>query len=268
MSDITFFLLYLLSAGAFAMCRLPRYAANSRMLLVAACVFVGIGILLHSNSLYSVILTNDGFNLSLGNAASMIGLELAVIGLIAALEPTMRGMSAGLLVLGALAATMTGASDAAGTVTGLAWQIRAHVLVSIFSYGLLTVGAIVAVYGLVHERRLRAGQISAFNQLFAPLETTERLLFGIAAAGFAGLALAIISGITFVDDLFAQHLVHKTVFSLLALIVFGALLAGRFFAGWRGRRAVGLYLSGFALLCLAYFGTRYVLEEVLNRSWG
>jgi len=45
-------------------------------------------------------------------------------------------------------------------------------------------------------------------------------------------------------------------------------LAGRFFAGWRGKSAIGLYLSGFTLLCLAYFGTRYVLEEVLNRSWG
>ncbi len=250
------------------MCRLPRFATYSRTLFVTASLLAAVGISLHSNSLFSVIVTAAGFNLSLGNAASMIGLELALIGLIAAIEPTLRGMSAGLLILGALAATMTGASDAPDSLTALAWQTRAHVLVSLLSYGLLTVGAIVAVYALVHERRLRASQISVFNQLFAPLETSERLLFGITAAGFAGLALAIISGTTFVDDLFAQHLAHKTVFSLLALIVFGALLAGRYFAGWRGKRAIRLYLSGFALLCLAYFGTRYVLEEVLNRSWG
>ena len=250
------------------MCRLPRFATYSRTLLVTAGLLAATGISLHSNSLFSVIVTAAGFNLSLGNAASMIGLELALIGLIAAIEPTLRGMSAGLLILGALAATMTGAGDAPDTLTALAWQTRAHVLVSLLSYGLLTVGAIVAVYALVHERRLRASQISVFNQLFAPLETSERLLFGITAAGFAGLALAIISGTTFVDDLFAQHLAHKTVFSLLSLVVFGALLAGRYFAGWRGKRAIRLYLSGFALLCLAYFGTRYVLEEVLNRSWG
>ncbi len=250
------------------MCRLPRFATYSRTLLVAAGLLAATGISLHSNSLFSVIVTAAGFNLSLGNAASMIGLELALIGLIAAIEPTLRGMSAGLLILAALAATMTGAGDAPDTLTALAWQTRAHVLVSLLSYGLLTVGAIVAVYALVHERRLRASQISVFNQLFAPLETSERLLFGITAAGFAGLALAIISGTTFVDDLFAQHLAHKTVFSLLSLVVFGALLAGRYFAGWRGKRAIRLYLSGFALLCLAYFGTRYVLEEVLNRSWG
>lgn len=160
------------------------------------------------------------------------------------------------------------ASDAPATATALSWQLQAHVLVSLLSYGLLTVGAIVAVFALVQEQRLQAGKLSAYNQLFAPLETTEKLLFGIAAAGFAGLALAISSGISFVDDLLAQHLAHKTVFSLLALLVFGALLAGRFLAGWRGKRAISLYLGGFTLLCLAYFGTRYVLEEILNRSWG
>ena len=104
--------------------------------------------------------------------------------------------------------------------------------------------------------------------MFAPLETTEKALFGVTAVGFAGLLLAVVSGFAFVENLFAQHLVHKTTFSLLALVLFGMLVAGRVFAGWRGRRAVYLYLAGFAFLCLAYFGARYVLEVVLDRSWG
>ena len=66
---------------------------------------------------------------------------------------------------------------------------------------------------------------------------------------------------------FAQHLIHKTTFSIAALIVFGILLAGRTFAGWRGRRGVYLYLGGFGFLILAYFGSRFILEEILNRSW-
>jgi ABC-type uncharacterized transport system permease subunit len=51
------------------------------------------------------------------------------------------------------------------------------------------------------------------------------------------------------------------------LLLFGILSAGRFFAGWRGRPAVYLYLWGFAMLMLAYFGSRFVLENVLGRSW-
>ncbi len=237
-------------------------------MFLTACALVAVGITLHSNSLYGSILIGEGFNLSLGNTVSMIGLELAVISLIAAIEPTLRGISAGLLILGAVAAGMTAPEDTLTTMTALAWQVRAHVLVSLMSYGLLTVGSIVAVYALVQESRLRAGRLSTLSSLFAPLETTERLLFGITAAGFAGLALAISSGLTFVDDLFAQHLAHKAVFAILAFFVFGALLAGRFFAGWRGARAIKLYLGGFGLLCIAYFGVRLILEFVFDSSWG
>ena len=268
MSEITILLLYLLAAIAFGASRLPRFLAQSHLLFVVACGLVAIGISLHSHTLYGSILIGDGFNLSLGNTVSMIGLELAIISLIAALEPTLRGISAGLLLLGALAAGMTVHEESPVTMAALAWQVRAHILISLMSYGLLTVGAIVALYATVQERRLHAGRISTVSSLFAPLETTEKLLFGIAAAGFTGLALAILSGFTFVEDLFAQHLAHKTAFSLLALCVFGTLLAGRFFAGWRGKRAVKLYLAGFLSLCVAYFGVRVILEEFLNRSWG
>lgn len=267
MSEITIFSLYILAAAAFGGSRLERFAGQSRPLFLAATVLVAIGITLHSNTLYESILIADGFNLSLANTASMIGLELALIGLIAAINPTLRGIAAGLLLLGAFAATMTAFESLPTTMTALAWQVRAHVLISLLSYGLLTVGAIVAIYAMVQERSLHAGRITPMSKLFAPLETTESLLFGITAAGFAGLALAILSGLTFVENLFAQHLAHKTVFSLLALIVFGTLLAGRYFAGWRGRRAVRLYLGGFLLLCVAYFGVRVVLEQVLERSW-
>jgi ABC-type uncharacterized transport system permease subunit len=126
----------------------------------------------------------------------------------------------------------------------------------------------VAIYALIQDRRLHARKLSTINQLFAPLETTERLLYGIARAGFFTLFIAILSGFTFVDNLFAQHLAHKTFLSILALVLFGILLAGRQFANWRGHRTILLYLWGFIILCLAYFGSRYILEEILGRSWG
>lgn len=234
---------------------------------MAAFLLTTIGITLHSNQVYGLILTPDGFNLSIGHIVSLISLELALIALIAAIEPTLRGISAGLLVLGAIAVGMTGVGETQATTTALGWQERAHILIALMSYGLLMVGAIVALFALVQERRLRHGKLSAeSNALFAPLETTERLLFGITTAGFAGLAIAITLGLTFVEDLFAQHLVHKTTLAILALIVFGVLLVGRWVAGWRGKRAVKLYLIGFVLLFLAYFGSRFVLEQ-LSRSW-
>ena len=92
------------------------------------------------------------------------------------------------------------------------------------------------------------------------------LLFQLIGAGFALLTLTLVTGALFVDNLFGQHLVHKTVLSIIAWLIFGALLYGRWKHGWRGRRAVNLTLSGMALLVLAFFGTKAVLELVLHRG--
>ena len=268
MSQITILLLYLLSAVAFAVQRLPRYADRSGIFLAAALALLAAGIGLHAQALHAVVGRADELSMSISSAVSLIGLQLAVIGLLAAIEPTLRGMTAGLLVIAAVASVPLGSETDVINGVVITWQIRAHILISLFAYGLLTAGAIVAVFALLQDRRLRAGKFSSGNVLFAPLETTEKMLFGVTAVGFAALLLAVVSGFAFVENLFAQHLVHKTALSLLALALFGTLLGGRLFAGWRGRRAVFLYLWGFAVLCLAYFGSRYILEEVLDRSWG
>lgn len=248
--------------------RLPQYAARATALKWIAFATGIVGIVLHGIAFHAHVWLPDGLDLSIANALSMIGLQLSLIALIGALEPRLRGMSAGLLALGAVISAALGAPihELGGSIA--TWQLQAHVLIALFSYGLLTAGAIVAVYALVLDRRLRAGRIATGNPLFAPLETTETMLFGVTAAGFIGLLVAVVSGLVFVEDIFAQHLVHKTTLSIIALVMFGILLAGRLFAGWRGRRAVFLYLWGFGILCLAYFGSRIVLEELLGRSWG
>ncbi len=237
-------------------------------LLLGAAFLTGVaGILWHGQTLWSYIFVNGALTLSIRNTASLIGLQLALIAIVAALQSTLRGMAGGLLVLAAIVAALTGPSLPVAKSTTLSWQIEAHVLISLFAYGLLTVGAIVAVFALTQEKRLHSGRLSSINQLFSPLETTEQMLFGITTAGFLLLLLAVSSGFALFENIFAQHLVHKTTLSLLALILFGILLAGRQFAGWRGKRAMFLYLWGFAILCLAYFGSRYILEEILGRSW-
>ena len=71
----------------------------------------------------------------------------------------------------------------------------------------------------------------------------------------------------FTETLFGQPLRfnHKTVFSILAWLVFAALLLGRARYGWRGRVALRWLLAGSVLLLLAYLGTKFVLEVLLGR---
>jgi ABC-type uncharacterized transport system permease subunit len=103
-------------------------------------------------------------------------------------------------------------------------------------------------------------------RILPPLTQLETLLFRTLSAGFVLLSFALLSGVLFVQDLFAQHLMHKTVLSALAWLVFGVLLLGRFLLGWRGRRAVRLTLGAMSLLLLAFFGSKFVLELVLQRA--
>jgi ABC-type uncharacterized transport system permease subunit len=265
--QITIPLLYIIAGTCLALSRLQRFADRRVILLGTAYVLATVAFLWHGKHLSGLILPHDGLRLSLAGSASFVGLQLALIAIVGSLESRLRGLAGGLLLLAAVAAAAT-ATQSAGSHVASGWQLKAHILVSLFAYGMLAAGAIVAVFALVHERRLRRGKLSDINALFAPLETTEQLLFAVCGIGFASLLLSVLSGFLFVQNLFAQHLVHKTVLSLLALLLFGILLAGRQFAGWRGGKAVALYLWGFAVLCLAYFGSRFVLEVILERSWG
>jgi ABC-type uncharacterized transport system permease subunit len=93
-------------------------------------------------------------------------------------------------------------------------------------------------------------------------------MFRLIGAGFGFLTLALFTGFVFVTNLFTQNLVQKTVLSLIAWLVFGVLLIGRMRFGWRGRSAVQWTLSGFAILAVAYFGVKFVLEYLYGRHWG
>ena len=86
------------------------------------------------------------------------------------------------------------------------------------------------------------------------------------AIGNNGTAAVIISGFVFMDDMFAQHLVHKTVLTILSFVVWGILLWGHHSFGWRGKTALRWIFGAFIVLILAYFGSKFVLEILLNRA--
>jgi ABC-type uncharacterized transport system permease subunit len=266
--QITILFLYLFAAVAFATSRLQPASPRTGLIGAAAFILAIAALAMHGIGVADSLTQGGGISVSLVSSVSLIGLQLAIIGTFAAIDPDLRGVSAGLMILAAPTALATQPDLAHAAAGSLTWQLQTHVFTAMFAYGLLTAGAIVAIYALVQDKRLRAARLSPVNQLFAPLETTERVLYGVTTVGIGVLAVSVLLGITFVENLFAQHLVHKTVLSLLALLVFGILLTGRHLYGWRGRKAVFLYLGGFALLCLAYFGSRVILEIVLNRSWG
>jgi ABC-type uncharacterized transport system permease subunit len=129
------------------------------------------------------------------------------------------------------------------------------------------IGAAHAVLMAGLEKRLHGHARGAAPAGMPPLLTMERMLFQVLTAGFVLLTLTLASGILFSEEIFgrAMRFDHKTVFSLLAWLIFAVLLGGRMAYGWRGRVALKGTFAGFAAILLAYVGSRFVLEVVLGR---
>ena len=150
-----------------------------------------------------------------------------------------------------------------------------HIAVAILAYSTLTIAAFHAVLMALQEARLHTrapavgGWLSAALDQLPALLTMEKLLFRLIAIGFVLLSLTVLSGVVFSEQLFGTALTwdHKTIFAMLSWLLFGALLAGRQWRGWRGKTALRFTLAGFATLVLAYVGSRFVFEVILHKGF-
>lgn len=270
MTSIIVFFLYMASGFLLLRKQLAGSPAGTAAAGVAPALLIGAaGLALHSLALASIVVERGGPELSLGGVLSLVAWLLAVFALLVALKVRFVGLAAVLLPVAGLAALAVLLPDpVTPRDTPPDWGIHAHVSLSILAYSLLSLGAGLAVLFLFRERTLRRRQLTAWTRILPPLESLETTLFTALAAGFALLTLALFSGLMFLQDIFAQHLLHKTVLSLIAWAVFAILLLGRLKLGWRGRQAVHWVLAGYGLLALSYFGSRFVLEFILGRQWG
>jgi len=141
----------------------------------------------------------------------------------------------------------------------------AHIALSMTAYGVLCVASVAALILLLSERAIRQGRQSSWLSRMPPLEVIEKFLFRLVAIGWLLLGAGLVVGAVAIDNFFAQHLAHKTFFSVLSWLLFGALLLGRWRAGWRGTTAVKLTLFAFILLIAAFLGSKFVLDVVLHR---
>lgn len=157
-----------------------------------------------------------------------------------------------------LSHTQTGNSQIVGGA------IQIHVFLSLVAYAVLALAAAQAVLVAIQRRFLSRHKPGGFIRALPALDRTEALLFTLLSVGFALLSLSLLSGFFYLEDMFAQQLAHKTILSCLGWIIFATLLFGRWQFGWRGKKAVQWTLTGFALLLLAYFGSKIVLEIILK----
>lgn len=225
-----------------------------------------LGLLLHTWLLYQTIFSQAGLNLAFFNALSLAAWTVVASLLISSLSKPIENLGLVIMPLAAITVLLDLIYPGVGFMSEDAtWILKLHVLLSMLAYSLLTLAAVQSVLLAVQDSYLRARKPNTFIRSLPPLMTMEALLFEMIGIGFVLLTLALLSGFAFLEDMFAQHLVHKTVLSVLAWMVFGGLLLGRRVWGWRGQKAIRWTLGGFLLLILAYFGSKFVLELILHR---
>jgi ABC-type uncharacterized transport system permease subunit len=161
-----------------------------------------------------------------------------------------------------------------------ALPFRLHTVLAMLAYSLFTIAALHAMLMTLVERRLHhrrtggsggtpgSGPLAGPLAALPPLLTLESLLFRLIGLGFILLTLTLGTGMLNSEEIFGRALnfSHKTLFAVISWFIFAALLAGRYFYGWRGRIALRWTLAGFAALLLAYVGSRFVLEVILKRG--
>ena len=142
-----------------------------------------------------------------------------------------------------------------------------HWMLGMASYALFAAAVVHASLMNRAERQIRLGAIDPTG---LPLLTLERLTFRFVNIGFGLLTATLLAGWLFGEQLYgpdkALRFDHKTLFAILAWLVFLLLIWGRRYRGWRGAAAVRTLYTGAAMLFLSYVGSRFVTEVFLNRA--
>jgi len=262
--------LFLLEGLAFCL-----YFASSSTLIIdikenrykkLALILAWLAALTHLLSLSLIAWQTQGIDFSFFHTASIISLIIAFLLLVASFSKPVEKLGIALFPIAALMLVLDIIYPSPIQVPQeYSLAMNTHILSSIIAFSLLTIAAFQALLLAVQNNQLKNHSPGRLMLAFPPLQAMESLLFQMISTGLLFLSLSLLSGFIFIEDLFAQHLVHKTILSIIAWIIFSSLLIGRKRYGWRGKTAVRWTLYGFISLLLAYFGSKLVLELILNK---
>ena len=256
-------LLLYLAAGVYQWLLIKRCSRQAlpsrqqRLLMITA-----VAVLAHGSGIYLSMIHPEGIDLGVTKMASLIMVVVNLIVLLSSLRKPLHNLFILLLPLSAIAIAVALLEQQPHFISA-GPGVTIHILLSLIAYSLLTITALQAVLLSWQNRQLRHHHLKGLVNLLPPLQTMEQLMFELLWTGVVLLGLGIVAGFIYLDNIFSQQLVHKTVLSIVAWFVFAGLLWGRYRLGWRANIAVRWVLSGFCLLMLAYFGSKLVLEIIL-----
>lgn len=230
-------------------------------------LIVVLGLILHGLVLSKDMITPLGVNYDVFNLISFTsGLMLSLSLILSLIRPILPLNLIGIPVAAIGLILGFSLSQSNQTIEHHGVGLDSHIILSLSAYAVLLMATIQAVLLWFQDRELKKKQKKRiWVNLLPPFQVMESLLFDLIITGFGLLTAALIFGFFTIDNFFAQHLAHKTAFSIISWFLYGALLIGHYKFGWRGRKAIRFTITGFVLLAIGFIGSKFVLEMILGR---
>jgi ABC-type uncharacterized transport system permease subunit len=225
-----------------------------------------IAVLCHGTTVYMDMYGAAGINLGIYPMLSLMAVSIVAIVLVSNFRRPLANLFIAIFPIAAISLLlelfMQGTHHPRSDITP---GILSHIALSVVAYSLLTISALQAALLSFGDYEMKHRNLGVLQQL-PPLQTMEALLFETLWAGLIFLSLSIASGFIFLEHIDRPGLIHHTLITLAAWLVFAVLMWGRYNLGWRGPVASRWALAGFVLLVLGYFGSKLVLEIILGRT--
>ena len=240
--------LYLLGWAAYVM----ELCNKGRVKIPLIQVMTGLGIILHGITTFGLLLNSGGLDLSLLKILSLLALVINGLVFLSSLKESIHSLYLALI------------SSSTKTTAIIPYSLQAHILTSIVAYSFLAIAALQALLAGYQNWQLKHKHQNALMRTLPALETMEKLLFKLIWVGEILLTASLITGFYVYSDFFAQQLIHKVTFSIVAWLVYAVLIFGRHHYGWRGQRAINWTWVGFSAILLGYVGSKFVIEFILS----
>lgn len=225
--------------------------------------FAWVAVILHALMLSQALISQGGVNIGASNAFSLTILATLMIGL-----PNLRkhpDISLILFILAIISLVISESYHSQLTLDSVRPILSLHIILSIIAYAVLMLVGVQAAIIVLRHSYLKS-QSGFFLTHLPPLMAMEKWLFQLMAIGAVLLLFSLLTALPFVNNWFDKQFVHRSILSIVSLIIFVTLLALHRFKGLRGKPAAKYALIAFVVLLIGVSGSRVIQEILLNRT--
>lgn len=171
-----------------------------------------------------------------------------------------------LFVIGVIATIWLPRSDLSPVGGTLSSWVELHILISVGTFALLTIGAIAGFAVMLQERALKQKHPTSLTRILPSVADGEFIQVRLLVCSAVVLGVNLLSGMAAqyfeTGDFLAIN--HKVAFSFLTFAIIVVLLLIHRLTGIRGQRAARVVLVAYLFITLAYPGVKFVTDVVLT----